>query len=213
MKKPEKKPRAKVDPALVDAATFMLYEVAALLAQEVEESGEVDQFLMSMGSICASDIPREASVGRARLVALGAALRDELEADVQLSAAGALYQELIDVQSELAWRLSPFRTLPEALREGLPGEATYDDIVPLAGAAQNLARFLYEARALPAPLARRAARAKRWAHDLVTVDEGGRTEAFEELYNWSLDPAEPIAVAAPTVAAPTVAAPITPEAG
>lgn len=194
------KKAAPADRALVEAVTWVLYELCGLLEAQIEESHGSDDFLMAMGSICQSDIPAETSGGRGRLTALASDLREALETQVEASSASALFEELIYEDNALAWRLSPFRTLPIDLHAGLPGEAEYDDLVPLAATVCNLALFLKDQRALPAALARRAKNAPRWADDAVTIEEGNGNAEFEDLCAWSKDPTVAWVAATPSAA-------------
>lgn len=194
------KKAAPADRALVEAVAWVLYELCGLLEEQIEESHGSDDFLMAMGSICESDIPSETSGGRGRLTALASDLREVLEPQVVASSAPALFEELLYENNALAWRLSPFRTLPVDLHAGLPTEAEYNDLVPLATTVCNLALFLNKQRALPAALARRAKNAPRWADAAVTLNEGNGNAEFDDLCEWSKDPTVAWVAATPPAA-------------
>lgn len=186
-KKSPRRVRQPIDTGLLRAVRYILWHASQQLAAAVEAGEASDGFLCGMGCFGDDVIPGAVGVSRRWLRALVDSLDDELRSETET--ARLLFDELVREANDLAWRVSPYRTLPVELREGLPEEAGVNELAELTATVQNLARYLSAAGAFPLSLARRVERASVWADDLVSGHDDEPTEAFCTLREWSEAPA------------------------
>lgn len=157
------------------------------LLQALEQASSDESFLLGMGSITAEDIGEESSEGKAQLETLVQTLQTVTAKLLAKSELPELFDELVAEGSQLAWRLSPFKTLTPALDEGFP-EAGYDDILALASTVEKLSLFLVKRGVLPERMKALAKSVPGWASDVVTGGEGSATPEYEDLCEWAEAP-------------------------
>lgn len=186
-KKSATRARPPVDTGLLQAVRYILWHASRQLEAAVEAGEASDGFLCGLGCFGDDVIPGAVGVSRRWLRALIDSLDYELRSETET--ARLLFDELVREANALAWRVSPYRTLPAELREGLPEDAGVNELAELTATVQNLARYLSAAGAFPLPLARRVERASGWAEELVSGHDDAPTEAFCALRQWSEAPA------------------------